>query len=106
MSEGKKCMGETLKEDGWTAEWVPLGPGPYAAPVGVAGHNDRYVVGPNYVDPSRGYMLMDHARRVMCVVRSLPTPQRAAQLLANHGAPVEDVEGPNGYIPRVPDEEA
>ena len=85
MSEGKRCMGETLKERGWTSKYLLISP--YAAPVGVAGHNDRYVIGPNYVDPSRGYMLMDHARQVICVVRTLPTPLRAAQLLARLGRP-------------------
>jgi hypothetical protein len=85
MSEGKRCTAETLKEKGWTVTYMGLGP--YAAPVGVAGHNDRYVVGPHYFNPSQGYMLMDHARRMMCVVRALPTPRLAVQLLAKYGGP-------------------
>lgn len=104
MSKGKQCRtAGTLEEKGWTVKYMPLGPTPYVMPVGVAGHNDRYVVSPHF-DPSRGFMLMDFARQVMCVVCSLPTPYWAAEILVRYGAAVEDVEGPLGYIPRVLDE--
>jgi hypothetical protein len=106
MSEGKKCVGETLKENEWNAEWVSLAPTPYAAPVGVAGHDDRYVVVPTYFGPSRACLLMDHAQRVMWIAPFLPTPRRAARLLAKYGTPFE-VFGPSiESVLRIRDEEA
>jgi len=66
-------------------KYIPVGA--YAAQGGAAGHNDYYVVGPNYVELLRSYMLMDNPQQVMCVVRTLPTPQRASQFLAKHGRP-------------------
>ena len=103
--EGKQCMGETIEENGWTAEWVPLAPDPYAAPVGVAGYHDRYVVAPNYIEPSRGFLLMDHARRVLCITPKLPTPRRAVRLLAKYGTPLEAVVPSIDAMLRIPDEE-
>jgi hypothetical protein len=81
MNKGKRCTAEALKEKGWTVKYMGLCP--YAAPVGVTGHNDRYVVGPHYSNSSQGYMLMDHARRVMCVVCTLPTPRLAPNAWPN-----------------------
>jgi hypothetical protein len=106
MSEGKGCMGETLEENGWNAQWVPFGPGPGAVPVGVAGYHDRYVVAPNYIEPSRGFLLVDDARRVVCIVPTLPTPRRAARLLAKYGTPLEAVVPSIDSMFRIPDEEA
>lgn len=106
MSEQKRCVAEALSENGWAPKWVPLGPTPYAAPVGVAGHNERYFVAPNCIDPSRGYLLIDHAREVMCIAPTLPTVRRAAKLLAKYGTPAEDVGPSIDAMLLIPDEEA
>ncbi len=86
----ESCFAETLAELGWTPEYVRLDPAIPSAvvPVGVAGHNDRYVASPNYLHPELGCMLQDHARSVYLIVRDVPTPREAAQLLAKHGIPV------------------
>ncbi len=86
-----RCFAETLAEIGWRPKYMDLDPiiPSAVAPVGVAGHNDRYFVGPNYLHPERGCMLQDHARRVYLIVRDVPTPREAAQLLAKHGIPIE-----------------
>jgi hypothetical protein len=91
MSPEKQCFAETLEEIGWRAKYLVLDPIIPSAvvPVGVAGHNDRYFVGPNYLHPERGCMIQDHAREVYLVVRDVPTPRKAAELLAIHGIPVE-----------------
>jgi hypothetical protein len=106
MSEGKQCMGETLEENGWNAQWVPFGPGPGTVPAGVAGYHDRYVVAPNNIEPSRGFLLVDDARRVLCIAPKLPTPRRAARLLAKYGTPFEAVVPSIDAMFRIPDEEA
>jgi hypothetical protein len=104
MSEEMQCMAETLEESGWTAKFMVLGS--YATPVGTAGHNDRYFVGPNYFDLSHGCMLVDHVRRVMCIAPMLPTPRRASQLLAKYGTPLEAVAPSIESMLRIPDEDA
>jgi hypothetical protein len=82
-----------LAEIGWTPKYFALDPiFPSAVvPVGVAGRNDRYFVGPNYLHPEKGCMIQDHARNVYLIVRDVPTPRKAAKLLAKHGIPVEAV---------------
>jgi hypothetical protein len=106
MSEGKGCMGETLEENGWNAVWVPFGPSPGAVPVGVAGYHDRYEVVPNYVDPTRGFLLVDTARRVVCIAPTLLTPREVARLLGKYGTPLEAVVPSIDAMLRIPDEEA
>jgi hypothetical protein len=85
------CFAETLAELGWTPEYVRLDPAIPSAvvPVGVAGHNDRYVASPNYLHPELGCMLQDHVRGVYLIVWDVPTPREAAKLLAKHGISVE-----------------
>ncbi len=87
------CFAETLAEIGWTPKYFPLDPivPSGVVPVGVAGHNDRYFVGPDYLHPERGCMLQDHVRHVYLIVPDVPTPQEAAQLLAKRGIPAKDV---------------
>ena len=70
------------------------------------GYHDRYVVAPNYVDPSRGFLLMDDARRVVCIAPTLPTPRLAARLLGKYGTPLEAVVPSIDAMLRIPDEEA
>lgn len=91
------CFAESLAEIGWTPKYIPL----YRAgrrgvvPVGVAGHNGRYVASPNNPHPERGCMLQDQVRSVYLIVRDVPTPQEAAQLLAKHGISVEGGQPPS-----------
>jgi hypothetical protein len=92
------CFAETLAEIGWTPKYIPLDPTkPSAAvvPVGVAGHNDRYFAGPNYLHPELGCMLQDYARSVYLIVRDVPTPREAAKLLAKHGISLEGEQSPS-----------
>ena len=86
------CFAETLAEIGWTPRYIPLDPTETLAgvvPVGLAGHNDRYFAGPNYLHPERGCMLQDHVRGVYLIVRDVPTPRESAKLLAKHEISVE-----------------
>ena len=86
-SRHEGCFAETLEQIGWTPKYFSLDPivPSGVVPVGVSGHNDRYVASPNYPHPEMGCLLQDYARSVYLIVRDVPTPREAAKLLAKHG---------------------
>jgi hypothetical protein len=45
----------------------------------------KHAVGPHPLLPERGYLLYDRAEATVAWVREVPSPARAAELLAEHG---------------------
>lgn len=70
---------------------------------GVAG-GGRLRVGPHPLLPERGYLLHDRASGEVAWVREVPTPDRAAELLAEHGVAWEG-ELVSHRLSPVPEEE-
>lgn len=85
MSGSKRCVRETLREQGWAVTWLPLGP-LFADPIGVHPKSDRYTVWPGPSATKKGrYKLADHDLEVMLITTDLPTPEEAVELLEQYG---------------------
>lgn len=76
-------MEEALVEKGWEVAFSVEEDGSEAL-MGIGGPGRRYGVGPSWDEP---FILMDFRSRrgACCFVSFLPTPDRAAELLAQHG---------------------
>jgi hypothetical protein len=88
---------ETFEEKGWESEFVG---GNGAMPPLLAKSGD-YCIAFFKRDPGTGecwFELRDNARSRMVFVQgthNIPTPERAARLLANHGGPLYEITAPD-----------
>src|SRR5688572_2203508 len=75
-----------VKEKGWkpdAAEDTGTDGAPARTPG--CGRAGRLRIGPHPLLPERGYVLYDRAEATVAWVREVPSPARAAELLAEHG---------------------
>ncbi len=73
-------------EKGWAPD-AAGGPGADGAPARspACGRAGRLRIGPHPLLPERGYLIYDRTEATVAWVRGVPSPARAAELLAEHG---------------------
>jgi hypothetical protein len=81
-----------VAEAGWEHDDDAGVAGPDGAPVRSAGcgRAGKLRIGPHLLLPERGYLLYDRAEATVAWVREVPSPARAAELLAEHGVRWEE----------------
>ena len=94
----KEIERRAVEERGWETDRVG---GVEEPGTGRAG---RLRIGPHPLLPERGYVIHDRGLATVAWVRRVPTPDRAAELLCEHGVPWEEEVMSHGLSP-VPVEE-
>lgn len=81
----------TVAEEGWSPDDArgAGSDGPSVRSTG-CGRSGSLRIGPHPLMPERGYLLHDRAEETVAWVRRVPSPARAAEILAEHGVEWEE----------------